>query len=308
MRSVFQILFVSFFLYSCGNNNPISDKVINKAMDELKFIVSNGHRWEKVHAAEFLLELGYDENIYEIFSSELQKNGHKPQYRIGIWRVLYRSAKADETQKWSDSIYNIFIDTSAPDRIHAAETLAKLKIAKQDRDSSVIESILALDVSPLWFYTHWWIIPQLENGSEKLKKFLFDIVQSDQYDAHIRSMASYVIREDKSISLNEEEWQTLRNIVITESGGSELQALLAVAAFSKAPDNIPTDQLMDVKEILSDCKDLNAYQYCLAYAEKGVSSDVDKLTVLLDNEDADIRNAAAYAILRINQRSNQMSK
>jgi hypothetical protein len=288
--------------YSCGSP---PEKTVQEAKNELYHILRTGHQWEKVHAAEFLLNVEYHEGIYDIFYSESQQNGHIPEYRIGIWRVLYRSSDSALKNSWKDSIYRVFVNPEAPDRIHAVETLAKLKADKQEQDSSIIASALTSDILPLWFYTHWWIIPQSEDGIEKLKKFLFDILLSEESGSLIRSLAAYVIREDKSVFLTGQEWQTLKNIAIPELQTSGAGLLLLVALFSKAPENIDDTQLKEIRDALSYYKDLSqqdTYQYCLAYAEKGKTSDIDMLSDLLLRKEADVKNAAAYAILSINRR------
>ena len=83
--------------------------------------------WIKVHAAEFLLALDYRDDVREVFEQELTEHGDQPQYRIGIWRVLAREALNDRRRNhFISQIRTAFLDVDGVDRIHAAETLAKL--------------------------------------------------------------------------------------------------------------------------------------------------------------------------------------
>lgn len=204
-------LFV-LLITSCSMKNNNSNNLREQAVHTLNTVLLDGQRWEKVHAAEFLIASGYDENVEDVFRSELNQYGNIPEYRIGIWRVLYRSAKISEKQQWSDSILQVFEDASSPDRIHAVETLAKLKIIEKESDSACIRSALQSGDLRLWFYTQWWHIPQSPNGANEMKKFLFSILQSDIYDLAIKQLAAYVIREDKTLRLDDEELTTLKNL------------------------------------------------------------------------------------------------
>jgi SSS family solute:Na+ symporter len=303
------IISISLFLCSCKREAKIPDETLRRAKCILYDVLQNGYQWEKVHAAEFLLDLGYNQDICETFHSELASHGTVPEYRIGIWRTLYRASDSTGKERWKDSIYGVFVNPDAPDRIHAAETLAKLKIDKHKKnDDHIIKNTLTTTDLRLWFYTQWWILPQAPNGMEELKKHLFQIICSGEYDHSIRSLAAYVIREDKSLSLNDEEWLSLKNIAISEPGNTGVRPLLLVAALTKVPETFSGSSLLkDIKNSLFKYKDSNSqdlYYFCSACADKGTISDIKILTGLPDDEVNDIRNAASYAVLKINERMN----
>ncbi|MDR1096702.1 MAG: hypothetical protein LBL57_01070 [Tannerella sp.] len=260
-------ILISFDLITCTClqqeiNLPADDGLKDRAVAELRHVLNTGQGWEKVHAAEFLLESGYKENVYSVFYSEWNKNGHVPQYRIGIWRVLYRCAGTEEKHTWSDLIHNAFTDESSPDRIHAVETLAKLKIPVKDSDSIPICSALQSGNPSLWFYTQWWVIPSKKNGTEELKRFLLQMIHSEENTPLLRQLAKYVLQTDTTVSLTVEGCITLH----------EHEALL----FEREP-----------------------YQWCLASAGKKDTADLEKLSLLLKHQETDVRSAAAYAIIKI---------
>ena len=103
---------------------------VNRSLRErsiavLRRVMDREERWIKVHAAEYLLQAGYPEGVKDAFLLESSIHGTEPQYRIGIWRVLARAAENEQEQaKWISNIRDVFLDPKAPDRSHAAETLA----------------------------------------------------------------------------------------------------------------------------------------------------------------------------------------
>lgn len=268
-----------------------------QAFEALNEVLAGGQPWEKVHAAEFLIDLGKVDVARDVFMVESNENGHIPEYRIGIWRVLYKCTGEEERQAWRDSICRSFVLPESPDRIHAVETLAKLKIPAEKTDSGVIGSAMASTDYRLVVYTQWWAIPQVENGIEKLKEHLFKTIGSGS-DNPARRLAAYVLSEDRDICLNAEEWQSLENLAMSEPVDSDVRLQLLAAAFSKAsadPGNIKK-LLMEYKD--SEKPDL--YQLCLALARNGDIEDTDILEPLLGHPENDVRIAAAYAILKIN--------
>src|SRR5690606_13994907 len=123
----FSILLGFIFLTGCSQFvkllSDVSDVTRNQAIQLLKSSINGQPVWVSVHAAEYLLDLGYNEGIYERFQKENDSLGNTPVYRIGIWRVLARATKGEEKKIWIDSIVNVYKDHSAIDRVHAVEAL-----------------------------------------------------------------------------------------------------------------------------------------------------------------------------------------
>ncbi|MDB5386358.1 MAG: Na+/solute symporter, partial [Planctomycetaceae bacterium] len=110
-----------------GADTVTEQEVITPAMREraitvLRETMDRETRWIKVHAAEYLLELSYPLGVKTAFEAELAAYENQPQYRIGIWRVLARSATtAEERQMWVDRIRAVVTDKASKDRVHALE-------------------------------------------------------------------------------------------------------------------------------------------------------------------------------------------
>lgn len=278
-----------------------------QAFDVLDTVLKDGQPWEKVHAAEFLIALGKTGSVQDVFLKELDQNGHQPEYRIGIWRVLYKCAEENEKQIWQDSIYNAFILSESPDRIHAAETLAKLKITAKNTDVEIVESAIASPDQRLSFFSQWWITPQNEGGIEKLKAYLLPIIQSDEKSV-IRYLAAYVLCEDTDLSINTGEWQILQDIAVSEPVDSDVRLQLLTAAFSKADnDSIQATSLRNIKKMMleyTNSTKSNVYQLCVALARKGGAEDIGLLKSLLHHHENDVKIAAAYAMQQINNQTN----
>src|SRR5262245_41161699 len=109
-------------------------EIRGKAVSTLRDILKSGREWEKVHAAEALLENGYSEGVTEVFEAELGRAG--PPFRIGVWRVLAKSQGNDlkAADGYIDRIRETFLSREAPDRAHALESLAKLRVVEQSEE------------------------------------------------------------------------------------------------------------------------------------------------------------------------------
>ncbi|MDD4788871.1 MAG: hypothetical protein PHO07_17000, partial [Pirellulales bacterium] len=116
---------------AAGEQTPqVTSELRGRAVSTLRDVLERQERWVKVHAAEFLLGLDYPEGVEREFTEELERHGTEPEYRIGIWRVLAKAAyDPRENRRFIARIRDVFLDSAAPDRLHAAETLAKLGYA-----------------------------------------------------------------------------------------------------------------------------------------------------------------------------------
>ena len=143
-RTLFPIVAVLIIAGStlAGDAEPpwVTQALRERSVAVLRKVMDSEERWVKVHAAEYLLEAGYPEGIRDVFLAEASIYGNQPQYRIGIWCVLARAADSEQEQaKWIGKIRDVFVDATAPDRPHAAETLAKLNYKLLDSEMAAAE-------------------------------------------------------------------------------------------------------------------------------------------------------------------------
>ena len=120
--------------------SPVTPELRDRSVAAMREVFDKQERWVKIHAAEYLLGLDYPDGVREAFLKELDARGSEPEYRIGVWRVLARAANnEDEQKKWTAEICQVAIDPKSPDRLHAVETLAKLRYKAADDELKAIE-------------------------------------------------------------------------------------------------------------------------------------------------------------------------
>lgn len=155
MRHNIFIILTFLLISSCTPQNE-QDKLAEEAQTYLFNVLRSNNKWEKIHAAEELIVLGYSDVVRDQFTQELQSYANTPEYRVGIMRVLARSAQSErEKNGWIDEIAKIYKDTTNVDRLHASETLAKLNINLQEIDHQRTLSDLNSKDSLLKAYVTW---------------------------------------------------------------------------------------------------------------------------------------------------------
>ena len=298
-----------------------------QAFDTLLQTLDNNDRWVGVHAAEFLIDLGYKDKTKEYYLEKLKIHVDTPQYRIGIWRVLARASATDEEKKkWIDKIIGIYRDTSQSDRLHAAETLAKLNInlAKAAPEQSDMDLIYG--DTPLKAYVTWG--RAVTENPDSLDLNILSSLLFSQNEPEKRTGA-YALGFSSSLPFK--TWKEIAEMAKNESSGSVAKVYLLVAAFVTAPDSIKNTKLLsEIKQDLISTgmskQKADRYHLCLALAEKGKEEDIPLLSDIMHGNNqltdnlpglagttsaqtaydhswnADIRAAAAYSILRIHQR------
>ncbi len=135
----------------------MSDDSDKRAMDELLTTLKSRTQFVKVHAGEFLIWLGHPREVREEFLRENELYSKEPKYRIVLWRVLAQTEEEGKRAVWTDKILEAFKDTTGPDRIHAAETLGKLKLSPLEKYPHATMNALQSDNRNLNVYTLWAI-------------------------------------------------------------------------------------------------------------------------------------------------------
>lgn len=90
----------------------------------------NNSFWNRIHAIEYLNELGFKKDLQILLNNDTSLATNKPQQRIGYLRCLSETAPSfKERTRLISKILSIYLDEKSPDKIHAAETLAKLRVS-----------------------------------------------------------------------------------------------------------------------------------------------------------------------------------
>ena len=288
----------------------VSDSLREEALRELRTNLATQSRWEKVHAAEYLLWLGYPQKVQQTFEEERKKSESVSPYRIGIWRVLAQVAPTPEEKSvWTDKILQAFLDRHGSDRIHAAETLAKLKISPFDSDVATAQEAMNGEDTALSTYTGWAALYTSKDSSQNNQDNFFRLLGHD--DTRIRRLAAYAWRQIGN--LPGQKWHQLAEIAFTEptTSGARIN-LLSATVVTAPPDSAQSQTYQQAKSALLQAPDslsiTEQTEVINALAEMGTPEDLPRLVTLLHTKDvsgesnADVRSAAAYAILQINAR------
>lgn len=310
IRSLWYVALPGIFLAACvGNNSSMKYQDIkDQSVRELRTVLDSQSEWVKVHAAEFLLWAGYPEGVSEAFKEEEKSYEEKSQYRIGIWRVLAQAAPDSGTKaRYTDKIARAFLDTGGTDRIHAAETLAKLGISPVGLNAAVVREALQSSVKPLALYTKWSVAYTSPDSMASSRAAFLDLIRGGEPAG--RSTAAYSLR--KLGGLSQEEWNDLSGAALDEPLSSASSVYLLSTALVTAPVESPDSVYARLHTaILEHAKAPgkgDRMEMCMALSERGTEEDIPLLTSLLRNEfplgkeadDADVRAGAAYALLKI---------
>ncbi len=281
----------------------VTSELRDRAVKSLREVMEKEERWVKVHAAEFLLALDYPQGVKEAFQKELNRAGDEPEYRIGIWRVLARAASNKaERNSWVNKIRDVFLDPKSPDRLHAAETLAKLKYKVPDgKDAQSVaerkefqkqadsdDTVKAACVR--------WVLVDKETGEGEAA--LCELLAND--DARPRGIAAYGLRHLGKIS--EKTQAALVKAVEKEPADSSGRIHLAAALAVHGSDESRQKWNEQLRKYAETGIDTERYQVCDTLAHIGDQSDLPLLTQLMEDSTADVRSAASNAVLRIERR------
>lgn len=281
----------------------------------LRKVLHEQEEWVKVHAAEYLLWAGYPEGVRAEFLTEEKRLGAKPQYRVGIWRVLSQCTDNEsERLVWLNKIKAAFLDEDGADRIHAAETLAKLHISTLADAPETTRRALESNLPALALYTFWSTAFDSGRQLEFVKMGLVkNLTLLSDPDWTKKSISAYALRQLGD--LNDRQWELLADAALKEPETSAARVNMLSAAWLTAIN--PGDgKLPPIKTAL-----LNYHaaptkggrsEMAMALAAKGNADDLPVLSEMFENKmplgdpaaDYDVRAAAAYAILKIGQRGN----
>lgn len=237
-----------------------------------------------IHAAEALLELGDVAPVRAAFEPQAQES--TAGYRIGVWRVLARCA-GDESQRaqFVQRIRAALRDPAGQDRVHAMESLAKLKAPFADASERAMVEQIAKDSSPGAPFAAWRLAMAGDDGAVDR---LADLLSSP--DEVTRLRAAYALGQ-LSVQAPAAR-QALASALAREPASSSARPLTIVALGGPA-----------VRSLLNDGSAAARYHAASALAHSGDSRDAAALLPLIQDADPDVRGAAAFALLRLGQRA-----
>ena len=304
------LIFLAFAAAACSpasqEKGVVSDSLRTEALQTLRDNLKTQSRWEKVHAAEYLLWLGYPQGVQQTFEEERQRFELISPYRIGIWRILAQTAHTpEEKNSWVNKILQAFANPEGTDRIHAAETLAKLKVSPSDTHAGITKKAINSEDAILATYTGWAsLYTTATESTQNERNYFFTLIRDD--DARVRRLAAYAIRQMPP--LEGHQWHQLLQTALSEPDTTPAKINLLSAAIVTAPSDSSQSEMYQQarQELVQTSKPrivAEQTEMISALAAVGSSSDLPMLTeVLRSNDSADLQSAAAYAILSISAR------
>lgn len=303
-------------LQPCNVDTSDVSLLRKKALKELNTVLEQQREFIKVHAAEYLIWLGYKKNVRSVFLKENKLHGTEPRYRIGIWRVLAQTENTSIGKaKWVNRVLNVFSNMNAPDRLHSAETLGKLMTSPLSKFPEATERSISDSFRNLSLYTLWATSYQSKDRCvQNRHTFLNTAIKDENTDA--RLISSYILRRLKGLS--KKEWRELAIQALEEPDTSTVKMNLLTTSFITVPDKTKQGALfLKLRaELLKGYEHFPAgkrIELAMALAENGSTADLPVLSSFLENkytnglyennskEAADVRAAAAYAILKLTE-------
>lgn len=265
--------------------------------------------WVAVHATEYLIDLGYLEQAEKNCMEHLVSYEGVPQKRIGLWRVQYQLAPSVHTKaRIVDKLTAAYLAPNGPDRIHAAETLAKLRFCFNELDQQVVQADMEAG-DMIGAFVAWGMsiaCPPLQKNDDHSR--LLHLLQGDVAE---RKLAAYGLSFlSKPTAL---QWRALADKALAETD-AETKAYLLGAAYQlysagQTADTVVYEQVRTQLLALVHSTIKSArMELCRALASRSDSDGKAVLTQLASLQSAikslpghqnlDIRATAAYGLLK----------
>ncbi len=265
--------------------------------------------WVRVHAAEALVHHGYGAGVAAAFAPEADTAA--APLRIGVWRVL-ATASPDETVRTAfvGRIRAAFLNPDGPDRLHAAEALAKLGVCRKE-DRPALEAYLAEQGQALGAFACW--VMALSGDVADVDR-LAGLLESTDPVARLRAgvalgrlaggVENLSLRSSTVGATRESPLPSMKERLSIAAGkepaDSPAAVYLACAAYRAGGEASHRDRVL---YYLQNGKTSERYEAALALGARGDEADLPLLTPLLDHAEADVRIGAADASLRILRRT-----
>ena len=282
------------FAAAIASASPLSDR----AVETLTEILAVGTPVDQIHAAEVLIPFGHARVVWEHYHSRQGRFDETPIYRITDWRALARVDRTSAArEQWIHNLYRVALTPGLPDRVHAAESIAKLQIAPPPHVVAAMQTwadtAAEKDAAFAWWCAWGGQIPS--DAGPQIVAWL----QSDDSDTRLRTayMLARLRPSDSGVlaaladAANAADEVDLPNTVI----------VLAAHFLAASPANKPAWRLFLEDAITTGDARL------IFHAVPGLMpalgpEDVPDYIPLLDHSEPDARTSAAWVILHASGR------
>lgn len=251
----------------------------------------------RIHAAEALCEHGYGYKVSAAIRSEVDST--MPGYRVGVWRVMARIATDEaERRRFVDRIRRVMLDETAPDRVGAAESLAKLGVTDRADRSPIERWMEKADDSTAAFPL--WLRLLSSSASERAADEARLAACLESGDAIARQRAGFSLGRLKTIAKESLDRLHLRTEV--EPADSPARVYLLAAAFLHATRSSAEAQALKARllDFIDAGKANEQFEVGTVLGMRGsAETDLPALERLLKSSEADGRVGAAGAMLSL---------
>ncbi|HVJ67787.1 MAG TPA: hypothetical protein VM510_07385 [Caulifigura sp.] len=247
--------------------------------------------WNRIRAAEALIVNGDSKEAWTRLSGIA--DSAPPEERIGVWRALAQAAPTPvEREKVVDRIRGVFADRTAPDRLHAVETLAKLRAKPTDAERALAKD-MASGTSALAVFPNWWLALAGDGAArQSLGAALSDA------DPVTRLRAVFAVTHLDG-PLVEDETTALVQAARKEPVDAPYRAWIIGSIRGRASRPDDRKYLTGLLEEALRAGGEQRLQAVTSLTDSGTAEDRPLLLAHLDDADLRVRIAAATALLRI---------
>ena len=266
-----------------------------RALQVLQHELATTSGWIRVHAAEALIEHGHHEGILDRFKPDLATA--RPPDRIGVWRVLAKVSAPAERTRYLEYLRAALRDPNGPDRVHAAESLAKLD-AVSPRERPAIESWLVTADPAIAAYLRWLVV-QLSDSDLRAdaERDLASLLREPA--AAARRRAAYAFTRLERVSSTTKA--ALHEAAAKEPSHSPVRAYLLVAALIHSPTNDPRrmQHITNLRTYLERGSVAEQFEVAAMLGRARDRTSLPTLVRLLTAPDSDTRIGAASGLLHL---------
>lgn len=281
--------------------------------------------WVSVHAIEFLAKLGFKKEAKSLAMTQLKPFEETPEKRIGYWRAqFFASNKINQRNIWVKKIKKAYLTSSSPDRIHAAESLAKIGISFKNLNPKVVRQDLNSQ-GMIYSFTRWGY--SLGNHPRELPdyKALLKEISSLEKPQN-RTLAAYALGYLLP-KMNTATWKAFASSALKEDSNSDTYAFLiggAYVHYNKSKhhaDNLFHEIRKRILQFEYSSKKSEKIELCMALAKSASAEDqmiIERILLSfkpinldsnsqdsLDADKLDIIAAAAYSWLQMTDSKNK---
>ncbi|MCT1526040.1 sodium:solute symporter family transporter [Sphingobacterium hotanense] len=294
-------LYLIFIVSGCtsGTDKQRTEDTKN-AKEALFNTLKNQNGWDRIHAFEYLIDLGYSDKLDPSLIKQLNVQDSVNPLSIGVWRTL---AKIDQghSADWKQKIEKQLSSKDIQLKDHAYEALAKLKL----KDRSYYLDFLKSDAENQSFGTELFALWTVAFDKNKVDK-IYQYVHSDLLNIEEKKRALYILSKNKNISSN--QWRELTRNANHKAETDSLKLPFIAAAFVNTPsDQLGSSEFKALEDyLLTNLKSPSTISVhaILALSEFG---SLDHIGIYkkafsdnkaLEQPSAAINSAISYAILR----------